>query len=144
MGAAADLRKLQRLRAKQRSLGLIVRNQHGKRRGTPDMRGYAYTKRVVQAVERLVEQQDLRPRHQGARNGGALRLAARQLPRPGGRLVGEADAGELGFGAGMGLKNIERCVDDMYLDSTPGRGTRLEMRIYMQSEELLGDSNRKA
>jgi CBS domain-containing protein/anti-sigma regulatory factor (Ser/Thr protein kinase) len=51
---------------------------------------------------------------------------------------------ELGFGAGMGLKNIERCVDDMYLDSTPGRGTRLEMRIYMQSEELLGDSNRKA
>jgi CBS domain-containing protein/anti-sigma regulatory factor (Ser/Thr protein kinase) len=50
---------------------------------------------------------------------------------------------ELGFGAGMGLKNIERCVDDMYLDSTPGRGTRLEMRIYMQSAELLGDSNHK-
>ena len=50
---------------------------------------------------------------------------------------------ELGFGAGMGLKNIERCVDDMYLDSTPGRGTRLEMRINMQSQEVLGDVNRK-
>lgn len=50
---------------------------------------------------------------------------------------------ELGFGAGMGLKNIHRCVDDMYLDSTPGRGTRLEMRIHMQPEELLGDSGRK-
>ncbi len=46
---------------------------------------------------------------------------------------------ELGFGAGMGLKNIERCVDDMYLDSTPGRGTRLEMRINLKPEELLGD-----
>lgn len=51
---------------------------------------------------------------------------------------------ELGFGAGMGLKNIHRCVDDMYLDSTPGRGTRLEMRIHMQPEELLGDSGRKS
>ena len=48
---------------------------------------------------------------------------------------------ELGFGAGMGLKNIHRCVDDMYLDSAPGRGTRLEMRIYMQSEEQLGETN---
>jgi CBS domain-containing protein/anti-sigma regulatory factor (Ser/Thr protein kinase) len=47
---------------------------------------------------------------------------------------------ELGFGAGMGLKNIERCVDNMYLDSTPGRGTRLEMRIYMQPNEALGET----
>jgi CBS domain-containing protein/anti-sigma regulatory factor (Ser/Thr protein kinase) len=51
---------------------------------------------------------------------------------------------ELGFGAGMGLKNIQRCVDDMYLDSTPGRGTRLEMRINMPPDDRLGDSNGKA
>jgi len=51
---------------------------------------------------------------------------------------------ELGFGAGMGLKNIHRCVDDMYLDSTPGRGTRLEMRINMQSQEQLGDTTHKS
>ncbi|MCS7059848.1 MAG: CBS domain-containing protein [Anaerolineae bacterium] len=48
---------------------------------------------------------------------------------------------ELGFGAGMGLKNIQRCVDDMYIDSTVGRGTRLEMRIFMKPEEQLGDAN---
>jgi anti-sigma regulatory factor (Ser/Thr protein kinase) len=34
---------------------------------------------------------------------------------------------ELGFGAGMGLPNIKKCTDDMYLNSTIGKGTRLEM-----------------
>jgi CBS-domain-containing membrane protein/anti-sigma regulatory factor (Ser/Thr protein kinase) len=38
---------------------------------------------------------------------------------------------ELGFGAGMGLKNIQRCVDEMVLESVPGQGTRLEMKIYL-------------
>lgn len=38
---------------------------------------------------------------------------------------------ELGFGAGMGLFNIKRCVDKMELVSTPGEGTRLEMTIYL-------------
>lgn len=40
----------------------------------------------------------------------------------------------LGFGAGFGLPNIERCVDKMWLESTPGKGTRLEMRIYLQPD----------
>ena len=34
---------------------------------------------------------------------------------------------EMGFGAGMGLNNIEVCADDMNLESKVGRGTRLEM-----------------
>lgn len=38
-------------------------------------------------------------------------------------------AREMGFGAGMGLTNIERCVDHMSLISTPGKGTTLEMKI---------------
>jgi len=38
----------------------------------------------------------------------------------------------LGFGAGFGLTNIERCVDKMWLKSTPGEGTRLEMWIYLE------------
>jgi CBS domain-containing protein/anti-sigma regulatory factor (Ser/Thr protein kinase) len=38
----------------------------------------------------------------------------------------------LGFGAGFGLKNIKRSVDKMWLESTPGEGTRLEMWIYLQ------------
>jgi CBS domain-containing protein/anti-sigma regulatory factor (Ser/Thr protein kinase) len=32
---------------------------------------------------------------------------------------------ELGFGAGMGLNNIQKCADDMEIDSAPGRGTHL-------------------
>jgi len=38
----------------------------------------------------------------------------------------------MGFGAGFGLVNIQRCVDKMWLKSTPGEGTRLEMWIYLQ------------
>ena len=36
---------------------------------------------------------------------------------------------ELGFGAGMGLLNIQRCVDKMNLQSDVDVGTRLEMEI---------------
>jgi CBS domain-containing protein/anti-sigma regulatory factor (Ser/Thr protein kinase) len=43
---------------------------------------------------------------------------------------------EMGFGAGMGLVNIKRCVDDMRLISTVDRGTNLYMTIY------LGDSDK--
>jgi hypothetical protein len=35
----------------------------------------------------------------------------------------------MGFGGGLGLKNIRKCVDQMRLDSEAGRGTRLEMTI---------------
>lgn len=38
----------------------------------------------------------------------------------------------LGFGAGFGLTNIERCVDKMWIESKPGEGTRLEMWIYVR------------
>ncbi len=47
---------------------------------------------------------------------------------------------ELGFGAGMGLVNIARCVDNMKLESVPGKGTRLRMKINLENKELLGDS----
>jgi len=48
---------------------------------------------------------------------------------------------EMGFGAGMGLKNIQRCVDDMSLASTPGQGTRLKMKIHLRPEETFGEKN---
>jgi len=38
---------------------------------------------------------------------------------------------ELGFGAGMGLPNIQNCADEMKLESTVGVGTRLEIVIYL-------------
>jgi CBS domain-containing protein/anti-sigma regulatory factor (Ser/Thr protein kinase) len=45
----------------------------------------------------------------------------------------------LGFGAGMGLANIKRCVDEMTLTSPPGAGTRLEMLIVLHTAANNGD-----
>ncbi|HEX2993748.1 MAG TPA: hypothetical protein VHP14_02930, partial [Anaerolineales bacterium] len=46
---------------------------------------------------------------------------------------------ELGFGAGMGLINIQRCVDSMKLESVPGKGTRVKMKILLPQEEAFGE-----
>jgi CBS domain-containing protein len=48
---------------------------------------------------------------------------------------------ELGFGAGMGLYNISRCVDTMKLESVFGKGTRLRLRILLKEDEAFGDSH---
>jgi CBS domain-containing protein/anti-sigma regulatory factor (Ser/Thr protein kinase) len=42
---------------------------------------------------------------------------------------------ELGFGAGMGLVNISRCVDNMELESEPNKGTLLRMKIFLKKDE---------
>jgi len=42
---------------------------------------------------------------------------------------------EMGFGAGMGLTNIQRCSDQMSLTSKMGRGTHLQMRFRLSQEE---------
>lgn len=36
---------------------------------------------------------------------------------------------ELGFGAGMGLPNMQRSADEMQVDTTVGQGTRVTMKI---------------
>jgi anti-sigma regulatory factor (Ser/Thr protein kinase) len=46
---------------------------------------------------------------------------------------------ELGFGAGMGLKNIQRCVDEMSLASTLGQGTKLQMKLHLSPEDTFGE-----
>jgi CBS domain-containing protein/anti-sigma regulatory factor (Ser/Thr protein kinase) len=46
---------------------------------------------------------------------------------------------ELGFGAGMGLANIKRCVESMKLESVYGKGTRLTMKIFL-SENAVGEA----
>jgi CBS domain-containing protein/anti-sigma regulatory factor (Ser/Thr protein kinase) len=43
---------------------------------------------------------------------------------------------EMGFGAGMGLVNMTRCVDEIKLESTLGKGSRLLMRIYIPNPTL--------
>jgi anti-sigma regulatory factor (Ser/Thr protein kinase) len=46
---------------------------------------------------------------------------------------------ELGFGAGMGLVNIQRCVDSMRLESIYGKGTNLRLKIYLHEAESFGE-----
>ena len=41
---------------------------------------------------------------------------------------------EMGFGAGMGLVNINRCVDEMRLISSKQRGTNLYMIMYLNND----------
>ncbi|MDX9991702.1 MAG: CBS domain-containing protein [Anaerolineales bacterium] len=48
---------------------------------------------------------------------------------------------EMGFGAGMGLVNMKRCVDTIELESTLGKGTKLIMRIFVSAETLTGHSH---
>lgn len=36
---------------------------------------------------------------------------------------------ELGFGAGMGLPNMKRNADELKIESTPGKGTTVTMKI---------------
>ena len=45
---------------------------------------------------------------------------------------------EMGFGAGMGLVNIKRCVDSMDIESKVGKGTKLIMRIHVPTENFSG------
>jgi CBS domain-containing protein/anti-sigma regulatory factor (Ser/Thr protein kinase) len=47
---------------------------------------------------------------------------------------------ELGFGAGMGLYNISRCVDNMKLESVYGKGTRLKIKVILTSKDGIGES----
>ncbi|MFZ6029286.1 MAG: CBS domain-containing protein [Chloroflexota bacterium] len=54
--------------------------------------------------------------------------------RPGFSTASEA-VREMGFGAGMGLPNMRRCVDRLTIDPTPTGGTRLEMEIFLQDAE---------
>lgn len=35
----------------------------------------------------------------------------------------------LGFGAGMGLPNMKRYTDDMVIETAPGEGTKITMRV---------------
>lgn len=48
---------------------------------------------------------------------------------------------ELGFGAGMGLVNINRCVDSMKLESTYGKGTRLRMKLFLNPDDPVGEGS---
>jgi anti-sigma regulatory factor (Ser/Thr protein kinase) len=42
---------------------------------------------------------------------------------------------EMGFGAGMGLSNIQHCADDMTLTSTPGHSTHLRIVFRLENSK---------
>ena len=42
---------------------------------------------------------------------------------------------EMGFGAGMGLSNIQNCADQMSLSSQMGQGTHLKMQFLLRKEQ---------
>jgi anti-sigma regulatory factor (Ser/Thr protein kinase) len=46
---------------------------------------------------------------------------------------------QMGFGAGMGVKNIRKCADQMRLESKPGSGTRLEMTLRLHNRMSRGE-----
>ena len=54
------------------------------------------------------------------------------------------EARDMGFGAGMGLVNIRRCVDRMELDSTFGKGTKLTMEINLTDAERFKENDSAA
>ncbi len=44
---------------------------------------------------------------------------------------------EMGFGAGMGLPNIKRNADEFFIDSSPGKGTKLKITVYFGKKEAV-------
>ncbi len=67
-----------------------------------------------------------------------------QLAMQPGYSTASQEVRELGFGAGMGLVNMQRYVDKMQLRSSPEMGTKLEMKIYLQYEESLKEPSQPA
>ena len=59
-----------------------------------------------------------------------------ELARQPGYSTATAEVREMGFGAGMGLTNIDRCTDEMSLWSVVGVGTRLQMTYHVSPEEM--------
>jgi anti-sigma regulatory factor (Ser/Thr protein kinase) len=43
---------------------------------------------------------------------------------------------EMGFGAGMGLPNIKRCVDELAIETEVGQGTLVRMVIFNRTEKM--------
>jgi CBS domain-containing protein/anti-sigma regulatory factor (Ser/Thr protein kinase) len=58
-----------------------------------------------------------------------------ELARQPGYSTASPEIREMGFGAGMGLANINRCTDEMSIWSTVGVGTRVQMSFEVPPEE---------
>jgi hypothetical protein len=81
----------------------------------------------VERRERLVEEQHLRGGHEGAGDGDALLLPARQLPRPAAGVVGQPDLGERALDAHppLGGAQLAEAETDVVGDGEPRQEPRL-------------------
>jgi len=70
-------------------------------------------------------------------------IADIKLAMQAGYTTASQEVREMGFGAGMGLVNIQRCVDEMSLQSRPNQGTRLEMKIDLPPTESFRELSTK-
>jgi CBS domain-containing protein/anti-sigma regulatory factor (Ser/Thr protein kinase) len=61
-------------------------------------------------------------------DGPGIADVRRALEEPG-YTTATPEIRQMGFGGGMGLKNIRKCADHMNLESEIGRGTRLEISL---------------
>lgn len=73
-------------------------------------------------------------------DGPGIADVRRALEEPGYSTV-PPEIRQMGFGGGMGLKNIRKCADQMRLESEPGRGTRLEMAIRLHGPSNKGEGS---
>ncbi len=48
---------------------------------------------------------------------------------------------EMGFGAGMGLVNISRCVDQMKLESSLDKGTKLKLKLFLKEQDSFSETS---
>ncbi|HPN50292.1 MAG TPA: CBS domain-containing protein [Anaerolineaceae bacterium] len=62
-----------------------------------------------------------------------------QLAMQPGYSTASEEVREKGFGAGMGLVNIKRCVDDMRLESSTISGTNLRLKIFLREKDAFAD-----
>jgi len=46
---------------------------------------------------------------------------------------------EMGFGAGMGLYNIDQCSDELHIESKVGIGTKLQARVQLKKKDHTAD-----
>src|SRR5919112_2191391 len=109
----------------------VVRDEHdGRARLLPQPEQMLVQARAGEGVERregLVEEQYLGIRHEGARDGDALLLAARQIARPAVGMFDQADLVERMCDAGLALRRTHavQSESDVVPNRQPGQEARL-------------------
>jgi len=115
IGASPQLARRIAIATYEAEINLIIHTDHG---------GFIFAD--IQSTEITIVAQDPGPG-----------IPDVDLARQPGYSTATSEAREMGFGAGMGLVNIKRCVNEMSLWSAVGVGTRLQMTFKVSPDENL-------